>query len=91
MERKNTRKVVAGVLLGSVLAGQVSLGASRAEALIPTADLVVMMSPRVENPIVTVAKVYWMVKNPVLRRVLWSGRSSTKSRPCPVPRISRSS
>ena len=34
MERKNSRKVVAGILLGSVLAGQVSLGASRAEAFV---------------------------------------------------------
>ena len=40
MERKNSRKVAAGLLLGSVLAGQVSLGVSRAEAFVPLVPFV---------------------------------------------------
>ena len=40
MERKNSRKVVAGILLGSVLAGQVSLGVSREEAFVPLVPFV---------------------------------------------------
>ena len=55
MERKNTRKVVAGILLGSVLAGQVSLGASRAEAFVPLVP-VVAAAPAVTTGVVVAAK-----------------------------------
>ena len=56
MERKNTRKVVAGILLGSVLAGQVSLGASRAEAFVPlVVPLAVAVAPAAVTGVVVAA------------------------------------
>ena len=56
MERKNSRKVAAGLLLGSALAGQVSLGASRAEAFVPlVVPLAVAAAPAAATGVVVAA------------------------------------
>ena len=74
MERKNSRKVAAGLLLGSALAGQVSLGASRAEACVAPCPVCV------EGPLVTMGGTLWVMEKScavtsfVIRKIINRGK-----------------